>query len=164
MQSRQEKVDFSASSCSARGSQLPPVSTCATTQPTARNALPPPLAAAIALTRDLSRGEQAIFRLLGVGYDNRSIAHELNLSEYTVKRHVTAILAKLQLSSRLQAGLTALIVSGPLKVSCWHLGGMDTPRSCYLSFACMVSPNAKEVTEMIIKSKKVSVARNSLPG
>ncbi len=79
------------------------------------DALPGPLAHAIELARHLSQREDAIFRLLGAGYDNRSIAQRLELSEYTVKRHITRILAKLELTSRLQAGLVALIMSCPLR-------------------------------------------------
>jgi DNA-binding CsgD family transcriptional regulator len=73
--------------------------------------LPRRLEAALLLTRTLTPRERAVFRLLGYGYDNRSIAHELQISERTVKRYVTAILAKLELRSRLQAGLSALLVS-----------------------------------------------------
>jgi DNA-binding CsgD family transcriptional regulator len=59
----------------------------------------------------LTHRERVVFRLLGFGYDNRSIARELEISERTVKRYVTGILAKLELESRLQAGLAALIIS-----------------------------------------------------
>jgi DNA-binding CsgD family transcriptional regulator len=76
-----------------------------------RAAIPRPIASALWLADDLSPRERVIFELLGLGYDNRSIARELEISERTTKRHVTAILAKLRLESRLQAGLTALIVS-----------------------------------------------------
>jgi DNA-binding CsgD family transcriptional regulator len=61
--------------------------------------------------RLLTSREEAVFRLLGYGYDNRSIARELGISERTVKRYVTAILAKLGLESRLQAGLAALLIA-----------------------------------------------------
>ena len=63
------------------------------------------------LVSTLSPREKASFELLGLGYDNRSIARELQISERTTKRHVTAILRKLQLESRLQAGLAAIILS-----------------------------------------------------
>jgi len=69
------------------------------------------MVAALMLTRALTPRERIVFQFLGFGYDNRSIARELNISERTVKRYVTAILAKLKLESRLQAGLTALIIS-----------------------------------------------------
>lgn len=71
--------------------------------------LPQPIASALMRTRTLTPREKAVFELLGLGYDNRSIARELQVSERTAKRHITAILAKLGLGSRLQAGLTALI-------------------------------------------------------
>jgi DNA-binding NarL/FixJ family response regulator len=73
-------------------------------------ALPQPIANALLLAGALSPRERGAFELLGLGYDNRSIARELQISERTTKRHVTAILKKLKLESRLQAGLTALIL------------------------------------------------------
>jgi DNA-binding NarL/FixJ family response regulator len=76
-----------------------------------RATVPQPIAAALRSTHLLSARERTVFHLLGVGYDNRSIAFELGVSEPTVKRHVTVILAKLRLESRLQAGLAALIIS-----------------------------------------------------
>jgi DNA-binding NarL/FixJ family response regulator len=74
-------------------------------------ALPEHVAAALLLVSTLSPREMAAFGLLGLGYDNRSIARELQISERTTKRHVTAILKKLKLESRLQAGLTAVVLS-----------------------------------------------------
>ena len=76
-----------------------------------RATIPQPIAAALRFTPRLSARERTVFQFLGAGYDNRSIAHELGVSERTVKRHVTVILAKLSLESRLQAGLAALIIS-----------------------------------------------------
>lgn len=76
-----------------------------------RAPLPPSMSAALANTAALSPRERAAFHLLGLGYDNRGIARELNLSERTVKRHVSSILAKLGLESRLQAGLVALLAA-----------------------------------------------------
>jgi DNA-binding CsgD family transcriptional regulator len=76
-----------------------------------RATLPQSIAAAMLQAQVLSSREWVAFELLGLGFDNRSIAREMNISERTAKRHVTAILKKLQLESRLQAGLAALIVS-----------------------------------------------------
>ena len=76
-----------------------------------RATIPQPIAAALRSAQRLSAREQTVFQFLGAGYDNRSIARELCVSERTVKRHVTVILAKLGLESRLQAGLAALIIS-----------------------------------------------------
>jgi DNA-binding NarL/FixJ family response regulator len=55
----------------------------------------------------LSEREFAVFERLGLGYSNRNIAQALTLSERTVKRHVSAVLSKLKVESRLQAGLVA---------------------------------------------------------
>ncbi|HEX4087574.1 MAG TPA: helix-turn-helix transcriptional regulator [Trebonia sp.] len=76
-----------------------------------RATIPQPIAAALRSAHRLSARERTVFQFLGAGYDNRSIARELGVSERTVKRHVTVILAKLRLESRLQAGLAALIIS-----------------------------------------------------
>lgn len=89
-----------------------------------RAALPQHIAAALLLVSTLSPRERTAFELLGLGYDNRSIARELQISERTTKRHVTAILKKLKLESRLQAGLTALILSSGSPVT-----GQVAPRS-----------------------------------
>jgi DNA-binding CsgD family transcriptional regulator len=80
-------------------------------------AVPQSIAAALPLTGTLSGREDAVFELLGMGYDNRSIAGHLGISERTVKRHITVILAKLHLESRLQAGLAALVNSSVLPLS-----------------------------------------------
>jgi DNA-binding NarL/FixJ family response regulator len=74
-----------------------------------RAVVPQQIAAALLRTDRLSGRERAVFELLGLGYDNRSLARELEVSERTAKRHVTAILAKLGLESRLQAGLVAML-------------------------------------------------------
>lgn len=76
-----------------------------------RATIPQPIAAALRSVHQLSARERTVFEFLGAGYDNRSIARELGVSERTVKRHVTVILTKLTLESRLQAGLAALIIS-----------------------------------------------------
>lgn len=67
------------------------------------------IAAALLRISILSPRETEIFQLLGAGRDNRNIARHLGISERTVKRHVTAILAKIGVTSRLQAGLVAFI-------------------------------------------------------
>lgn len=76
----------------------------------------------------LSAREKMTFQLLGQGCDNRTIAREMMISERTAKRHVTAILTKLKLESRLQAGITALIMSHlPWPANAWPEGHMDQP-------------------------------------
>jgi DNA-binding CsgD family transcriptional regulator len=93
-----------------------------------RATLPRAIAGALLLIPALTPRERATFELLGLGYDNRSIARALEISERTAKRYVTAILSKLGLESRLQAGLTALIVSScvPTGVA-WPEGRIDVP-------------------------------------
>ncbi|MFE6869734.1 helix-turn-helix transcriptional regulator [Kitasatospora sp. NPDC057692] len=93
---------------------------------------PLPAAAALPLAGALTPRERAVLHLLGLGYDNRSIACELHVSERTVKRFVTAILAKLGLRSRLQAGLLALILAASVPApqaegDSWPKGLMDGP-------------------------------------
>jgi DNA-binding NarL/FixJ family response regulator len=56
---------------------------------------------------NLSPREHDILMLLGQGLANQKIARNLEISERTVKAHITHILHKLGLESRLQAGLIA---------------------------------------------------------
>ncbi len=77
-------------------------------------------AAVLAPSRDLEELDQVsrvigsltpqqttVLRLLGEGLLNKQIAYELSISESTVKAHVSAILKKLEVSSRMQAVLLA---------------------------------------------------------
>lgn len=56
---------------------------------------------------DLTRREVEILEQLGRGARNKDIAERLFISERTVKNHVSAILAKLQVNSRTEAALLA---------------------------------------------------------
>ena len=75
----------------------------------------------------LTPREQTILRMLAVGLDNRSAARKLGISEATVKRHLTAVLAKLGVESRLKAGLIGLTacLAGWLE---WHESVFDEGR------------------------------------
>ena len=55
----------------------------------------------------LTSQQQIVLRLLGEGLLNKQIAYQLDISESTVKAHVSAILTKLEVSSRMQAVLIA---------------------------------------------------------
>jgi DNA-binding NarL/FixJ family response regulator len=53
----------------------------------------------------LTLREYEVLRLLGQGFDNRRISKRLGVTERTARLHVSSILDKLELESRLQAGL-----------------------------------------------------------
>jgi len=55
----------------------------------------------------LSPRQQTILRYLSEGRSNKFIAYELNLTETTVKGHITSILRSLKVSNRTQAALLA---------------------------------------------------------
>ncbi|MGH8084874.1 MAG: response regulator [Lysobacter sp.] len=57
--------------------------------------------------RDLTPQQFRVLQMLGGGLLNKQIGYELNVSEATVKAHVTAILRKLGASNRTQAVLIA---------------------------------------------------------
>ncbi|WP_308201161.1 response regulator transcription factor [Paractinoplanes maris] len=56
----------------------------------------------------LSSREREVLNLIGDGLSNHAIAGRLNLADRTVKTHVGRILAKLDVDSRLQAGLVTM--------------------------------------------------------
>ncbi len=56
---------------------------------------------------ELTPREQEVLRELGKGKTNKQIAQNLFITEYTVKKHVSQILAKLGLADRTQAALYA---------------------------------------------------------
>jgi DNA-binding NarL/FixJ family response regulator len=56
----------------------------------------------------LTPRETEILRMVGRGMSNKRIAQQLELSELTVKTHVSNLLSKLGLSSRTQAALFAI--------------------------------------------------------
>jgi DNA-binding NarL/FixJ family response regulator len=55
----------------------------------------------------LSRREADVLKLVAQGLSNKQIARRLTVSEYTAKRHVANILAKLALHSRAAAAAYA---------------------------------------------------------
>lgn len=52
---------------------------------------------------ELTPREMDVLRLLAQGLPNRKIAAQLSINERTVKYHVSAILAKLEVSNRTEA-------------------------------------------------------------
>lgn len=59
------------------------------------------------IVETLTPQQITVLRLLGEGLLNKQIAYELSISESTVKAHVSAVLKKLEVSSRTQAVLLA---------------------------------------------------------
>lgn len=59
------------------------------------------------LVAALSNQQRRVLEMISAGKANKIIAYELSISESTVKAHVTAILRKLNLRSRIQAALYA---------------------------------------------------------
>jgi NarL family two-component system response regulator LiaR len=56
----------------------------------------------------LTPREREVLQLIGRGFSNKRIAHELRLSEKTVKTHVGHVLAKLGVDDRTQAAVFAV--------------------------------------------------------
>jgi DNA-binding NarL/FixJ family response regulator len=56
----------------------------------------------------LSTREEIVLRLIAEGLANKEIGRRLHLSEKTVKRHVTRIFSKLNISARSQAAVYAV--------------------------------------------------------
>lgn len=59
------------------------------------------------IKEELTPREQEVIQLLAQGMTNKAIAHQLEISENTVKFHVTAIMTKLEAQSRTDAVVRA---------------------------------------------------------
>lgn len=56
----------------------------------------------------LSPRQREILSLIAHGKDNKTIAHELSISDKTVKNHLTTLFRKLNVESRTQAAIWAI--------------------------------------------------------
>jgi DNA-binding NarL/FixJ family response regulator len=61
----------------------------------------------IGIVEELTPREQDVLIALGQGLSNKDIAKKLFITEHTVKKHVSQVLAKLELADRTQAALYA---------------------------------------------------------
>lgn len=101
--------------------------------------VPDASAASIAATRDALPGEPAmaanvreltpqqfrVLQMVGAGLLNKQIAHELQVSEATIKAHMTAVMRKLRVSNRTQA----VLIAGRLGLGTWRYGAIaSNPR------------------------------------
>lgn len=68
------------------------------------------------MVEELTLREREVLNALGEGLSNKAIAKKLFITEYTVKKHVSQILSKLELSDRTQAALYAYS-NGLIKIS-----------------------------------------------
>jgi len=59
------------------------------------------------LTSKLTSKEQEVLKLLAEGLENKEIAKSMFVGESTIKKHVSNILSKLQVESRVEAGIIA---------------------------------------------------------
>ncbi|WP_063764166.1 response regulator transcription factor [Kitasatospora purpeofusca] len=57
--------------------------------------------------KTLTARERSVLLLVALGMGNAPIARRLGITERTVKKHVTALLGKLRVASRLEAALIA---------------------------------------------------------
>ncbi|GIG62988.1 hypothetical protein Lfu02_73600 [Longispora fulva] len=68
------------------------------------------LAHARARADSLTRQQAVIFDCIGRGLSNAHIAREIGLADRTVKQHVSAVMIRLGVESRLQVGIVAFSV------------------------------------------------------
>lgn len=61
--------------------------------------------------QSLTRRQKVVLGLLVRGYSNKQIARDLDISEWTVKAHVSAVLRKMRVNSRVEAVLAATSLS-----------------------------------------------------
>lgn len=80
--------------------------------PPSRRSLGPSDAELMEGLGSLTRRQRAVLSLLARGRSNKQIAFELDVTNTTVKAHVTAILRKLKVTSRTQAVIVARQIDG----------------------------------------------------
>ncbi|MCM1011951.1 response regulator transcription factor [Brevibacterium sp. XM4083] len=77
------------------------------------SALPEEPAPAAVLPDDLTDREREVLAGIAAGRNNRALAKQLGITEATVKTHVSRVLVKLGVESRVQAALAYTAATGP---------------------------------------------------
>lgn len=63
------------------------------------------------LLPQLTRRERELITLIARGMQNKNIAHELNISEHTVRAHIGNIMRKYRLQNRMQIAVTLAVTN-----------------------------------------------------
>ena len=69
----------------------------------------------------LTRREMDVLKLLAVGMYNKEVAEKLNISERTVKNHVSNIFKKICVTDRTQAAVFAIRNGKTIQIYCLNL-------------------------------------------
>jgi len=73
-----------------------------------RAARPQPTSGPTAQLQELTKRELEILQMVSEGMRNREIARQLNISHHTAMKHVSNIISKLRVNTRMEAGLVFL--------------------------------------------------------
>ncbi|MFF7396100.1 response regulator [Achromobacter sp. NPDC008082] len=88
------------------------------TGPARATAAPSPEKSLAASVRELTPQQFRVLQMVGAGLLNKQIAHELRVSEATIKAHMTSIMRKLGVTNRTQA----VLIAGRLGLNTWRYG------------------------------------------
>ena len=69
------------------------------------------MSADLNLFHPLTRRERELITLIAQGMQNKNIAHELHISEHTVRAHIGNIMRKYRLQNRTQIAVTLAVTS-----------------------------------------------------
>ncbi|MGA9092359.1 MAG: LuxR C-terminal-related transcriptional regulator [Bradyrhizobium sp.] len=69
------------------------------------------MSADLTLFPPLTRRERELITLIAQGMQNKNIAHDLHISEHTVRAHIGNIMRKYRLKNRTQIAMTLAVTS-----------------------------------------------------
>ncbi len=95
------------------------------------------------LNNEKTKQPTSVLSLLAKGLDNRAIADCLNVTEMTVRTHISHILDKLHLANRVQATLYALRTG--LR-ACWSKALRNMTDRFELAFSTFVGTNTTKLS------------------